>query len=604
MKKFFIYSILFLLSIAMFAQEPSVKFYLDGTNPKSYNLEDIENIGVIKSQNYYNMTIFYQKTLTENFLTSKIESINFEKVNGKITNLIVKSTGSADKSFAIYDIDSITFTVLSKPVISGIDPPAAKIGDEIVINGSNFGALQESGLISFKGISSKNVKSWEDNKIALYVPVGAETGNISVTAGGIKSNEVYFQVIPNITGIDPKIIKIGDYVSVTGRGFGKSFDSVKVIFNNIESVAVIDLTDSTIMAEVPQKTTNGKMWVVVGSQKSNEVDYTLAPVPSITSINPTSFGIGEQVTINGTNFGAKQGTSVITFNTINAAKIKSWTNTKIECYVPANAKSGMLFITVNGDKSNEVSYKITSSIEMVLIPSGTFDMGNTGTYGGITYISEEPVHEVTISRDFYMSKYEIQQGLYTELMGTNLFEHKGVNFPADRISWYDAVAFCNALSERDGFTKCYTIKGTNVTCDWSANGYRLATEAEWEYACKAGTKSDFYSGKSESDLARVAWYSGNSGDTTHVPGQLEPNDFGLYDMLGNVIEWVWDWSGSYDSGSVTDPKGPGSGTVKILRGGSWHQGMANGTCRSSFRGWEDTPNSHSSTDGIRVVRVE
>jgi formylglycine-generating enzyme len=230
-------------------------------------------------------------------------------------------------------------------------------------------------------------------------------------------------------------------------------------------------------------------------------------------------------------------------------------------------------------------------------------MGNTGPYSGIIMIPEIPVHQVTISHSFYMSKYEIQQSLYSSLMGTNPSNFKGMDLPVERINWYDAVTFCNRLSDRDGYTKCYTINGTNVTCDWNANGWRLPTEAEWEYACKAGTSSDFYSGNIESDLASIAWYSGNSNDSTHIPGLKKPNKWGLYDIIGNVFEWVWDWRGDYSGGSVTGPTGPASGTVKIIRGGSWHNGMVNGMSRSSFRGWMDTPSLWSSTNGIRVVRI-
>jgi formylglycine-generating enzyme required for sulfatase activity len=218
------------------------------------------------------------------------------------------------------------------------------------------------------------------------------------------------------------------------------------------------------------------------------------------------------------------------------------------------------------------------------------------------FIPETPVHNVTISRSFYMSKFEITQSLYKSLVGSNPSNFKDDSLPVERISWYDAVAFCNKLSDRDGYTKCYTISGNSVTCDWDANGWRLPTEAEWEYACKAGSTTDFYNGNNENDLAQIAWYSGNSNDSTHVGGQKKPNKFGLYDMLGNVFEWVWDWKGNY-SGSETDPTGPSSGSVKIIRGGSWHNGLVNGMCRSSFRGWEDNPAGHSSTDGIRVVRL-
>jgi formylglycine-generating enzyme required for sulfatase activity len=285
---------------------------------------------------------------------------------------------------------------------------------------------------------------------------------------------------------------------------------------------------------------SGKLSVKVNSINSNLVDYTIAVTPKITSIAPTSFAIGSTVTINGTNFGATRGTSNVSFNGINATTFTSWSNTKIVCKVPTGVTTGLLSVTVNAVTSNEVLFTIVTPIETVLIPAGTFKMGNTGPYSGIIMIQEVPVHNVTISRDFYMSKYEIIQELYLSLVGTNPSNLKRPDHPVERINWFDAVAFCNKLSDRDGYTKCYKINGSNVTCDWDANGWRLPTEAEWEYACKAGTSTDFYNGNNESDLDQIAWHSGNSGDSTHVPGLKKPNKFGLYDILGNVFEWVWD----------------------------------------------------------------
>ena len=245
--------------------------------------------------------------------------------------------------------------------------------------------------------------------------------------------------------------------------------------------------------------------------------------------------------------------------------------------------------------------------DMVLIPAGTFQMGNTGAFSG--FDSEEPVHTVTISKAFYMSKYEITQIQYQAVMGNNPSYFIGDNLPVERVYWYNAVAFCNALSLQEGKTPCYTINGTDVTCNFAANGYRLPTEAEWEYAAKAGTSTDFYNGSLtnsectpiDANLDNIAWYCGNANTTIHPVGQKQPNAFGLYDMSGNVWEWCWDWYSSsslYSSTAVTDPTGASSGSHRVFRGGCWYSSAP--YCRSAARDYHPTGDNYDSI-GFRIV---
>ncbi|MCI0666944.1 MAG: formylglycine-generating enzyme family protein, partial [Methylococcaceae bacterium] len=140
--------------------------------------------------------------------------------------------------------------------------------------------------------------------------------------------------------------------------------------------------------------------------------------------------------------------------------------------------------------------------------------------------------------------------------------------PANFITWFQAAEFCNALSEREGFKPCYKIEGRSVEWLRNANGYRLPTEAEWEYAVRAGTKSIYFFGDDARRLGEYAWYSENSGKTVHPVGMRKPNPFGLYDLLGNVWEWCWDWDGTYNDTIQTDPAGPETGDYRVLRGGS------------------------------------
>jgi formylglycine-generating enzyme required for sulfatase activity len=247
--------------------------------------------------------------------------------------------------------------------------------------------------------------------------------------------------------------------------------------------------------------------------------------------------------------------------------------------------------------------------DMALIPPGTFRMGNiTGHRDG--WGDEKPVHEVAITRAFLMSRTEVTQAKYEAVMGTNPSTWKLPDHPVALVNWYMAVEFCNALSRREGLDICYSGSGANTVCDFTANGYRLPTEAEWEYACRAGTETDFHNGNltaTETSLHDPAldlagWYYGNSGSSTHPVGQKEPNDFGLHDMHGNVNEWCWDWNGtdSYASSPVDDPRGPSSGNRRVIRGGACSNVAR--FCRSASRA-SARPESSGDSGGFRVVRT-
>jgi formylglycine-generating enzyme len=231
--------------------------------------------------------------------------------------------------------------------------------------------------------------------------------------------------------------------------------------------------------------------------------------------------------------------------------------------------------------------KLLAPKDMVLVKGGTFTMGDTAG-GGKS--DEKPTHQVTLS-SFYLGKYEVTQKQWQEVMGNNPSFKKGDNFPVDQVSWYECVKFCNKLSQKENLTPCYTIDSThvaptnlntpfkiitfyktnrNVTVNWNANGYRLPTEAEWEYAAKGGKKSKGYKYSGSNDIGSVAWYDGDSTYTTIQGGQKKANELGLYDMSGNVLEWCWDWydENYYSKSLASNPKGAADGATRVTRGGS------------------------------------
>ena len=226
---------------------------------------------------------------------------------------------------------------------------------------------------------------------------------------------------------------------------------------------------------------------------------------------------------------------------------------------------------------------IENSIGMVLvpIPAGEFLMGSPETEPGRK--RGEVQHQVTLTKPFLLGVHEVTQGQYEKVMGKNPSRFTGDNNPVERVSWDDAVEFCRKLSEKEGVE------------------YRLPTEAEWEYACRAGTTTVYSFGDDVSELGRYGWFSSNSGGTTHPVGGKRPNAWGLYDMHGNVFEWCQDWYGDYPSGSVTDPTGPASGDLRVLRGGSFS--FQTSYVRSANRYYGFRPGFRNLNLGFRPART-
>lgn len=273
----------------------------------------------------------------------------------------------------------------------------------------------------------------------------------------------------------------------------------------------------------------------------------------------------------------------------------------------------------NADSSSQSSsdQPVEPDIEdgFVRITGGTFTMGSpeSEAWRG----ADEIQHSVTVS-DFYMSPYELTQSEYESVMGNNPSNFNGGDLPVENITWLDAVAFCNAYSEEKGLEPVYTIDGQNVSWDRGANGYRLPTEAEWEYACRAGTTTPFYIPNSPGadDTNFYGHYPYGIEDnyfsqdnlevkpgvyrqTTVAVGSFSASPWGLYDMYGNVSEWTWDIYGAYPEGEQIDPTGSTEGTRRVYRGGGWNDFAKN--MRSAYRAMMDQTKG-SFNIGIRLVR--
>jgi len=228
----------------------------------------------------------------------------------------------------------------------------------------------------------------------------------------------------------------------------------------------------------------------------------------------------------------------------------------------------------------------------MLIQPGSFMMGSPSSESGRD--NDEKQHRVTITRPFFLKATEVTQGEWNAVMGSNpsKFSSCGDDCPVEKVSWYDAVDYVNALSRKEGLEQCYhfgRFKGL------SCKGYRLPTEAEWEYAARAGSTEARYG-----DLNSIAWYNNNSGRKTHPVGEKKPNAWGLFDMIGNVWEWTNDWQGDYPDGALSDPVGRKSGSFRVRRGGCWSFGVK--ACRAAGRAGND-PDVRGKHLGFRPART-
>jgi len=250
------------------------------------------------------------------------------------------------------------------------------------------------------------------------------------------------------------------------------------------------------------------------------------------------------------------------------------------------------------------------AVELVLIPPGMFDMGSPDNEPG-RWKGEGPVHRVRIGRAFYIGRYEVTQEQWEKVMGANPSAFKGPKLPVERVSWDDCQEFLKKLGEMvpdpisgpSGVGAGLKPAPTGPRCV-----FRLPTEAEWEWACRAGTKTRFSFGDADARLGEYAWYNANSGNAAHPVGEKRPNAWGLHDCHGNAWEWCSDWFGEYSANPwpgkfrwTRDPQGPATGPGRVLRGSGWD--VPTDGCRSAYRNYLELFPAYRFDIGFRVAAV-
>ncbi len=327
-------------------------------------------------------------------------------------------------------------------------------------------------------------------------------------------------------------------------------------------------------------------------------------IPQIVGISKQSTFHYDVLTVYGKYFGEVAENSYLLFieqtNKDTLLKLPAkdcirWTGTEISFQVSDKLVSCNVAVYSGGKTSNKISINVSNlpNLEMIEIQPGSFSMGSEWGFA-----DERPVHQVIITKKYYLSKFEISQLIWENVMGYNESYIKDKNLPAHNIDWLEAIRFCNAISNRMKYDSCYIfIKDSTVQFDTNVNGFRLPTEAEWEYACKGGN-NEVFGGKLPEE---IAWYNINSAYSPHYSGMKTANNFGIYDMHGNVWEWCWDYYAIdyYKDSIFVNPPGPLAGNRRVLRGGSCSSG--NTFIRAANRKYPETDYRFC---GLRLARTK
>ena len=482
-----------------------------------------------------------------------------------------------------------------------LDLVIQNMGAEPVDAGGNFYALSvqpKNAVVTIDGVLQP---SSSDGEYSAMLPYGTHT--YKVEAGGYISKSGSFVVSSgDMTPVSVSLLSAMASVSITCPTPAVSLYVDKKAVGNSpwsgslkEGMHLLEARKSGYRSQ--QKT------IQLAQQQKLDVTFgELVAIQGNLSVNYKPFGADVYVD------GKKLGQSPRVFNgllvgnhlvevrkdgyatdrktvTISEGQTASITGTLASNAVASSNTSGYSSSSssmASGSNAISIPVKDGISIEMVKVEAGTFMMGATSEMKD-PYDDEKPVHQVTLTNDYYMGKYEVTQALWQAVMGSNPSNFKGDNLPVETVNWNDCQEFISKLNSLTG------------------RKFRLPTEAEWEYAARGGKKSRGYQYSGSRKISDVAWYEGNSRSKTHPVGRKQANELGIYDMSGNVWEWCSDWYGSYSSSSQTNPMGSDSGAKRVRRGGSWCY-IAR-ICRSSYR-YGDAPDCRGLYLGLRLALSE
>ena len=459
--------------------------------------------------------------------------------------------------------------------------------------GGNFYALTvlpKDAKVSIDGVLQS---SSSDGEYSAMLPYGSHT--YKVEAGGYISKSGSFTISSSdMTPINVSLVSAMATVSVTCPTPAVS------LYVDKKSVGTIPWTGSLkegmhLIEAKKEGYRSQQRTINLAQQQRLDVAFAeLAAIQGNLSVNYKPFGADVYID------GKKVGQSPRVFNGIlvgsHKVEIKKdgyGTDSKTVSILEGQTASLLGVLTTNASSSvasgasssgNTITIPVKDgiSIDMVRVEAGTFTMGATAEMED-PYDDEKPTHQVTLTNDYYIGKYEVTQALWKAVMGKKPSKFKGDNLPVENVSWDDCKEFISQLNRITGKT------------------FRLPTEAEWEYAARGGKKSRGYQYSGSNDISDVAWYDGNSGNKTHAVGSKQANELGIYDMSGNVWEWCQDWHGSYSSSSQTNPTGVKSGSYRVIRGEGWFNGAR--ICRSSYRDGR-LPYASSRDQGLRLVLSE